>query len=72
MNFLNYLFRKIPVGSNAEEVLHVLPLLGMFVENQWGSQPNINDLSLIDETLLLNNYTVPQAVNELGLVNLKY
>lgn len=65
-------FRKFPIGTDEAEVLAALPVLGMFVENQWGSQPNRNDLSLIDDTLRLNNLTVPQAVRELGLVNVSY
>lgn len=63
-------FSKLPAGTDQAEILGALPALGMFVENQWGSQPNRNDLSLIDDTLRLNNLTVPQAVKELGLVYL--
>lgn len=58
----------LPNGVTVEKVLDVMPLLGMFVENQWGSLPNLDELRLIDQILKLNNYTVTMAVAELGLV----
>lgn len=60
----------LPQGTTTDEILNVLPAIGAFVENQWGNTPNINDLSLIDETLHLNNYTILMAVNQLSLVKI--
>lgn len=42
--------------------------IGMFLEFQWSDEHNENEMQLADETLKLNNYTVPMAVDKLGMV----
>lgn len=40
----------------------------MFLEFQWTNNQNEKAMRLADTTLKLNNYTVPMAVDKLGMV----
>uniref|UniRef100_A0A182IT54 Amiloride-sensitive sodium channel n=1 Tax=Anopheles atroparvus TaxID=41427 RepID=A0A182IT54_ANOAO len=58
---------KFPLGASKESVLKSLPSLGYFTEHQW-TFPRPQDLKMIDKVLQLNNYTIEQAIDELGMI----
>lgn len=58
---------KLPLGATKESVLKNLPSLGYFTEHQW-TFPRPQDLRMIDNVLQLNNYTIEQAIDELGMI----
>ncbi|XP_053686211.1 sodium channel protein Nach-like [Sabethes cyaneus] len=57
---------KLPLGATRETVLESLPALGYFNEHQW-SFPRMQNLQLIDNLLIMNNLTVEEAIQELGM-----
>lgn len=59
----------MPDGADYESVLNSMQAIPMFVEFQWDHQEqNEHKMRLADATLKLNNYTIPMAVDKLGMV----
>uniref|UniRef100_A0A182K6C4 Uncharacterized protein n=1 Tax=Anopheles christyi TaxID=43041 RepID=A0A182K6C4_9DIPT len=58
---------KLPLGATKDSVLKNLPSLGYFTEHQW-TFPRPQDLRMIDNVLQLNNYTIEQAIDDLGMI----
>jgi amiloride-sensitive sodium channel len=56
----------LPPGSTRKVVWDALPLLGVFTEHRW-TMPSKKDVKLVHETLQLNNLTVEDAINALGM-----
>ncbi|XP_058827422.1 sodium channel protein Nach-like [Topomyia yanbarensis] len=57
---------KLPLGATRTSVLESLPALGCFNENQW-SFPRIQTLKTVDNLLTMNNLTIEDAINKLGM-----
>ncbi|XP_035787391.1 sodium channel protein Nach-like [Anopheles albimanus] len=58
---------KFPLGATKDTILKNLPSLGYFTEHQW-IFPRPQDLTMIDKVLQLNNYTIEQAIDKLGMI----
>jgi acid-sensing ion channel, other len=62
---LRFFHRKLPPLVKREKIIKILPLLGALTEHQ-NTYPDINELKILDDLLMLNNISIREAIDKLG------
>ena len=57
---------KLPPGGTKKAVWDALPIIGVFTEHKW-TRPNKKEVKLVHDFLTLNNISVVDAINTLGM-----